>query len=188
VHSPPHAAQWERSGVMLLLIRCRSCPTLLCCTAACDQPTCWSCHPTSRLCRSLQQGVQQAALLRAQQGEAPLAALSTDMLRPGYLPSIALQPTCVAQDRPNQLDFREQLMHELVAQLPADQRPQRASKRPDPADSLAKDHYPEHTGARGDCVVCSDRSETRATLRTICAKCGVHLCIGKCFACYHADV
>jgi hypothetical protein len=94
----------------------------------------------------------------------------------------------IGQDRPSQLDFREQLMHELVAQLPADQRPQRASKRPNPADSLAKDHYPEHTGARGDCLVCSDRSKTRATSRIICAKCGVHLCIGKCFACYHADM
>ena len=38
------------------------------------------------------------------------------MLRAGYLPPTALQPTSVAQDRPNQLDFRMRLRHELLDQ------------------------------------------------------------------------
>ena len=87
-----------------------------------------------------------------------------------------------------QLRFREELMHELVAQLPPDQRPQRASARPNPATALAKDHYPEHTDSRGDCVVCCDRAIGRTRSRFLCAECGVHLCVGKCFSMYHSDV
>jgi hypothetical protein len=151
----------------------------------CDLPTCCGSHPTSPRCHPLQRGVKQTPLLRAHQREAPLAALSADMLRADYLPSTALQPTSVAQDRPSQLDFREQLMHELLEQLPADQKPQRASKRPNPADSLAKDHYLERAALRGDCVVCSSTSPKRVRPQFVCAECQAHLCVGACFASYH---
>jgi len=109
------------------------------------------------------------------------------MLWAGYLSFTVLQPTSVAQHRPNQLDFRMRLMHELVAQLPADQRPQRASKRPNPADSLAKDHYLEHSDVERECAMCSHRrAGQRTETRFICQACGVHLCIGQCFSSYHA--
>jgi len=93
----------------------------------------------------------------------------------------------VGQGHVRQLDFREQLMHELMKQLPPGHKPHRASRRPKAAHSLAKDHYPEHTESRGDCVACSSRSGQRATSRIICAECGVHLCIGACFSLYHSD-
>jgi hypothetical protein len=87
------------------------------------------------------------------------------------------------------LDFREQLMYELVAQLPVDQRPQRASKRPNPADSLAKDHYLQHSDAERECAMCSHRrAGQRTETRFICQACGVHLCIGQCFSSYHASM
>jgi hypothetical protein len=47
------------------------------------------------------------------------------------------------QQRPGQLGFREELMHELLAQLPKEGRPVRQSKKPIHADSPAKDHYLE---------------------------------------------
>lgn len=108
------------------------------------------------------------------------------MLRPGYLTSTALQPTSVAQDRPSQLDFSEQLMHELVAQLPPEQKPQRASKRPNPADSLAKDHFPELVQTPRDCEQCSLQSKKRVRSSYICHTCRVHLCCSACFGLYHA--
>jgi hypothetical protein len=91
------------------------------------------------------------------------------------------------QQHPGQLRFREELMHELLTQLPAEQKPHRDSARPNPATALAKDHYPEHTESRGDCVVCCDRSVGRTRSRFICAECDVHLCIGKCFSAYHSN-
>ena len=99
----------------------------------------------------------------------------------------AFQLWSKGQQHRGQLRFREELMHELLAQLPPEQKPHRASRRPKAAESLAKDHYPEHTDSRGDCVVCSSRSRRRVTSRTICDECGVHLCIGACFAQYHSD-
>jgi hypothetical protein len=108
------------------------------------------------------------------------------MLQPGYLPSIALQPTSVAQDRPSQLDFRMRFMHGLLKQLPSDQKPQRASKRANPTDSPAKDHYPELLLKDRDCVVCSRQSEKRVRSSYVCHTCQVHLCCGECFALYHS--
>jgi len=94
-------------------------------------------------------------------------------------------------DQPSvgQLDFREHLMHELVAQLAADQKPQRASKKPNPADSPAKDHYIDRSPTCRECVVCSDRTAGKRTeTRYICHSCGVHLCIGDCFSGYHDNL
>jgi len=94
----------------------------------------------------------------------------------------------MGQQHPGQLRFREELMHELLKQLPAEQRPRREGKRPRAADSLAKDHYPQHSGLERDCVECSQQAEPRKRSRIICASCTVHLCIGQCFARYHTDV
>lgn len=92
----------------------------------------------------------------------------------------------MGQQHASQLPFREELMHELLKQLPPEQKPHRASRRPNPADSPAKDHYPEHTDLERDCSVCSIQSQNRKRTRIICAACGVHLCIGQCFSQYHA--
>jgi Transposase IS4 len=94
----------------------------------------------------------------------------------------------IGQHHPSQLAFREQLMHELIKQLPHDQMPQRANKRPRACDSLVKDHYPEHSDREWDCIECSNQTENRKRSRIICAQCSVHLCIGRCFASYHSNV
>ena len=92
----------------------------------------------------------------------------------------------IGQQHLGQLRFREELMHELLRQMPREQMPHRASKRPDPADSPARDHYPERSEQERDCVQCSQQSIQRKRSRIVCAKCGVHLCIGECFSHYHA--
>lgn len=84
------------------------------------------------------------------------------------------------------LTFRMQLAHELMECLPPDRRPQRTAHPPPGGATLAKDHYSLLSDARGDCIHCSDREDRRVTTRHICAKCGVHLCEGACFAVYHS--
>ena len=91
------------------------------------------------------------------------------------------------QQHPGQLRFREELMLELLKQLPEDQRPHRASRRPHAANCLAKDHYPDRLPADRDCAQCSQRGQRRQRSSFICHACGVHLCIGDCFAEYHAE-
>jgi hypothetical protein len=91
------------------------------------------------------------------------------------------------QQHPGQLRFREELMLELLKQLPAEQKPHKASARPHPATALAKDHYPARVQADRDCAQCSQRGQQRQRSSFICHACGVHLCIGDCFAEYHAE-
>ena len=90
------------------------------------------------------------------------------------------------QQHRGQLRFREELMLELLKQLPSEQKPQRASRRPDPAHSPAKDHYSVLSQQQRDCVVCSAASASRKRTFYICAECGTHLCIGECFSRYHS--
>lgn len=90
------------------------------------------------------------------------------------------------QQQPRQLDFREELMRELLKELPLEQKPQRASRRPHAADSLAKDHFPELMSKDRDCVVCSQQPEKRARSSYVCHTCQVHLCCGSCFSLYHS--
>jgi len=85
------------------------------------------------------------------------------------------------------LKFREQLMLELVELLPVEQSPQRQRTQAAPLNAFAKDHYSQHSPLEGHCKVCSSRLENRKQTRFICAKCGVHLCVGECFALYHAN-
>jgi hypothetical protein len=88
----------------------------------------------------------------------------------------------MGQVRASQLDFREQLMYELLAQMP-----QRDARAPlNPATALAKDHFPAHSDLKRDCVVCSHEPDRRVQSRVVCHACNVHLCIGDCFARHHS--
>lgn len=88
-------------------------------------------------------------------------------------------------DEPH-LTFRMQLARELMECLPPDRRPQRTTPLPPRGVALAKDHYTVLLPGIGDCKQCSARAQRRVRSHYGCAKCGVHLCIGDCFAAYHA--
>jgi hypothetical protein len=92
----------------------------------------------------------------------------------------------IGQDHPSQLRFREELMHQLLEQLPPDSLPRKHGGRSRAAGESVIDHYPDHSAADRDCVVCSSQVGKRKRSRTICSACGVHLCIGECFRAYHA--
>ena len=98
----------------------------------------------------------------------------------------AFQLWSAAWQHPGQLRFREELMLELLEQLPAEQRPERARARPNPATALAKDHYPELVHQDRDCAHCSRQSQQRGRSSYVCHACRVHLCCGPCFSLYHA--
>ena len=85
-----------------------------------------------------------------------------------------------------QLDFKQQLMEQLLDQIPQDQLPRRHGGRPSAAHALVKDHYLKAAGQLSDCVHCSDRSKKRVRSSFICHTCDVHLCVGECFALYHS--
>jgi Transposase IS4 len=84
------------------------------------------------------------------------------------------------------LDFRIQLACELIDCLPPDRRPQQGAQPVPGGASLAKDHYSLFTRERGDCKHCSRQPDHRVTTHYICAKCHTRLCVGACFAAYHA--
>jgi hypothetical protein len=91
------------------------------------------------------------------------------------------------QEEVRQLDFREQLMLELVELLPANQRQHRERAQACPVNASAKDHYSFISSLDRDCVVCSHQPQNRKRTNYICAKCGVHLCLGDCFSQYHSN-
>ena len=82
----------------------------------------------------------------------------------------------------------QELMHELLQQLPSEQMPHRASSRPNPAAALAKDHYSVTVNVPSECVQCSDRSSQRKQTRWTCAECNKHMCAGNCFRLYHCNL
>ena len=84
------------------------------------------------------------------------------------------------------LQFRTQLMHELMEQLPQERRSQRATRARGAGAAPAHIHYSLLVDSRGDCVQCSRRPDHRVTTSYICAACNTHLCIGNCFASYHS--
>lgn len=92
----------------------------------------------------------------------------------------------IGQYQPKQLDFREQLMHQLLKQLPPEQAPRKHGGHPRAPGSLATDHYVEAAGEEGDCVQCSHRPGNRVRSSHVCHTCRAHLCIGECFALYHS--
>jgi hypothetical protein len=91
----------------------------------------------------------------------------------------------MVQGRVSQLEFREQLMHELVKQLPVDQHPRKQGGIPAPHHASVVDHYPESVHSQRDCVQCSHQPQNRKVSYFVCHSCRVHLCVGECFANYH---
>jgi hypothetical protein len=92
----------------------------------------------------------------------------------------------IGKDRPKQLDFREQLMHSLVKLFGSNREAVQASRGVNSSVALAKEHYTTRVEEERDCAVCSHQPQHRTRTHYICAKCHVHLCIGTCFARYHA--
>ena len=93
----------------------------------------------------------------------------------------------IGQSHAKQLNFREQLMFELTDSFITKQIPVGYQAHTKPDNTSAKYHYPVHSEFERDCVVCSHQPENRTRSRVICSKCGVHLCIGKCFSLYHSN-
>ena len=93
----------------------------------------------------------------------------------------------LGQNHISQLDFREQLMHELTRQLSTDQHPRKHGGHPPPLNALAKTHSSELSMEERDCKQCSRRPENRKRTNYICTACQVHLCLGECFREYHAN-
>jgi hypothetical protein len=86
------------------------------------------------------------------------------------------------------LTFRMALMHELMEQLPAERRPQRAMRAWEGGAALATEHYSTHSPDKRDCRVCSDRARERKQTHLICTKCAVHLCCEDCWKTYHSNL
>jgi hypothetical protein len=85
------------------------------------------------------------------------------------------------------LEFRMALMHELMEQLPAERRTQRASRSHGVQPAPASQHFSVHSPVERDCRQCSDRAGQRKQTHFICDACQVHLCIGACFSAYHSN-
>ncbi len=94
----------------------------------------------------------------------------------------------IAQDRPSQLAFRVQLMHELLEQLPLDDRPRKHGGLHPPPNTPAKIHSSELSSEERDCKQCSHQPGNRKRTNYVCSACQIHLCLGECFRAYHADV
>ena len=92
----------------------------------------------------------------------------------------------IGQHRPSQLRFREELMHELLKQLPSELTPRKRGAGLHPAHSLASEHCSVHADDERDCAVCSRQPDQRKRTRFKCAVCNAHLCLGHCFASYHS--
>lgn len=100
----------------------------------------------------------------------------------------AFQLWSIGQHRPSQLRFREELMHELLQQLPSEDRPRKRGAGLHPAHALAGEHYSLIVDEEKDCKQCSHRPGHRKRTTYICSACQVHLCLGQCFRSYHVDI
>ena len=88
-----------------------------------------------------------------------------------------------------QLQYRQQLMHELVQLFASNRNAIQVSRGANVSVALAKDHYPASSDTERDCIQCSNRhSGYRKQSRIVCHECNVHLCVGKCFSLYHTRV
>jgi Transposase IS4 len=83
-----------------------------------------------------------------------------------------------------QLEFREQLMQQLVEQY-KQERSRRGRPPHSPRRRSQQEHWPEHTEEQGDCVYCSRQPDERTRSRVRCELCQVHLCIDPCFKLFH---
>jgi len=98
----------------------------------------------------------------------------------------AFQLWSKGQPHHGQLRFREELMHELLKQLPSEDMPRKRGAAILHAAALVKDHYLERVSQDRDCAHCSRQSQRRVRFSYICPACQVHLCCSECFALYHA--
>jgi hypothetical protein len=94
----------------------------------------------------------------------------------------------IGKDGPSQLRFREDLMYQLLAQLPLDERPRKHGGMRPPPNAPAKIHSSELSVVERDCTHCSRQPGNRKQTNYVCSACQVHLCLGECFRAYHACV
>jgi hypothetical protein len=92
----------------------------------------------------------------------------------------------IGQERLSQLDFRIQLMHELLEQLPDNDRPRKNGGHPRAPGDSVKEHFAEAAGRQGDCVQCSHQPGHHVRSSYVCHTCRACLCVGECFALYHS--
>jgi Transposase IS4 len=97
----------------------------------------------------------------------------------------AFQLWSKGQQHPGQLRFREELMHQLLEQLPSKDMPRKRGAGLHPANALASEHFSTRVDEKRDCTKCSSRPQHRIQTHYVCAACSVHLCLGDCFAQYH---
>jgi hypothetical protein len=90
------------------------------------------------------------------------------------------------QQHPGQLHFREELMHELLKQLPAEHLPRKRGAGRHPSHAMASEHFTTRVDEARDCAVCSRRPASRTRTHYFCASCQAHLCLGACFVQYHS--
>jgi hypothetical protein len=86
------------------------------------------------------------------------------------------------------LTFRMTLMRELMEQMPAERRSQRAARGRGGGAAAAAIHFSQDSANCCDCVVCSKQPDQRTRTQYICAACKVPLCIGDCFSSYHSNL
>ena len=77
----------------------------------------------------------------------------------------------IGQQHPNQLRFREELMHELLEQLPTDDKPREHGGHPPRPNAPATIHSSELAAEERDCKHCSHRPENRKQTNYICGAC-----------------
>jgi hypothetical protein len=85
-----------------------------------------------------------------------------------------------------QLQFREQLMHELVDLFRFNRNAIQVSRGANVSVALAKDHYSILVENDRDCFVCSNQSTVRKRTNYFCIGCNKHMCLGDCFRHHHA--
>ena len=90
------------------------------------------------------------------------------------------------QQHPGQLRFREELMLELLKQLPSEHIPRKRGAGRHPVYALASEHFTTRVDVARDCAACSHRPDHRTRTHYFCASCQAHLCLGACFAQYHS--
>jgi hypothetical protein len=98
----------------------------------------------------------------------------------------AFQLWSIGKEAPKQLNFREELMRDLVKLFGSDRHAVQASRGANAAVALVRDHHLVHTDEQRVCAQCAAAGAKPSRSRYLCAKCKVHLCIEPCFWKYHS--
>jgi hypothetical protein len=85
-----------------------------------------------------------------------------------------------------QLEFREQLMQQLV-EVYGQQRSNIGRPSSISQQKQQQQHCPQRTNKERDCAYCSHEPDSRKQSRIQCELCHVHLCIDPCFKLYHTQ-